>query len=294
MAGLVTRTCSKRPLTIGLSKSDSALGSFVGAIAAWSSFGFFERLFRDETAAAFTSSLVLVVWLTVLGKKGMLGRNVAVGADGLVVRGVGYERVVPYASVRSVDYGNRGVIVRLHDGTEIALSTLSIAFPTQGETEMRDRLLERAQRDFTAYRAAPPLPTGAALLTCGERSPEAWRRACVRAVAEAPHGYRTAALTVDEVVEIIENPAAPIELRAGAALALSPLAERGVQERVRAAISACVAPGATEVLGAAERGEVNMRALDRARRAESGRGRDRPRRIGLDAIRMNWRNRFRR
>jgi hypothetical protein len=268
MAGLVPRSCSRRPVTIPLSKSNGAIGSFVGVIAAWSSFAIFERLFRDELAAALTSSLVLVVWLTVLGKKGMLATDVAVGADGIVVRGLGYERVVPYASVRSVDYGNRGVIVRLHDGTEIALSTMSIAFPKQSETTYRDRILDRAQRDFTAFRAAPPVPAGAALLARGGRSPEAWRRACGSAVAEEAAGYRTASLSAEEVVEILENPAAPIELRAGAALALSPSSDPALRERVHAAIEACVAPRTAEVLGAAERGEVNGRALDRARRAE--------------------------
>lgn len=268
MAGLVMRTCSKRPVSIQLSRSDGAIGTFVGAILAWSSFAIFERLFRDEGTAALTSSLVLVVWLTILGKKGLLATDVAVGSDGLVVRGVGYERVVPYASVQSVDYGHRGVVVRLHDGTEIALLTLSIAFPTQSERLSRDRILEHAQRDFMAFRAAPPLPAGADLLACGGRSPEAWRRACGSAVAEAPAGYRTASLSAEEVVEILENPAAPIELRAGAALALSASSDGAMRERVHAAIEACVAPRSAEVLGAAGRGEVNLRALDRARRAE--------------------------
>jgi hypothetical protein len=267
MAGLVTRP-SKRPVAIKLSRSNGAVGTFVGAVAAWSSFALFERLFRDEATAALTSSLVLVVWLTVLGKKGMLAPNVAVGADGIVVRGVGYERVVPYESVRSVDYGNRGVVVRLHDGTEITLSTLSIAFPTQSERLERDRILEHVQRDFTAFRAAPPLPAGADLLARGGRSPEAWRRACGGAVADSPQGYRTASLSAEEVVEILENPAAPIEIRAGAAIALAPSTDRAIKERAHAAIEACVAPQTTEVLAAAERGEVDLRALDRARRAE--------------------------
>jgi hypothetical protein len=268
MAGLVARTCSKRSVTFPLSKSDGSIGSFVGAIAAWSSFAIFERLFRDEATAALTSGLVLVVWLTVLSKKGMLGRNVAVGADGIVVRGVGYERVVPYASVHRVDYGNRGVVVWLHDGTEIALSTLSIAFPTQSERSDRDCIMDRVQRGFMAFRAAPSLPTGAALLARGGRSPEAWRRACGGAVAEEPPGYRAASLSAEEVVEILENPAAPIELRAGAALALSPLTDGGTRERVQAAVDACAAPHTAEVLGAAQRGEVNTRALDRAQEAE--------------------------
>ena len=250
-ARTLARGCPKPPLFMELSRSDGGIGATLSALFAWSSWAIFARIFRDESAATVTSSLVLIVCLTVLARKGMLGRNVAVGAEGIVVRGVGYERTVPYASVRSVDYGHRGVVVRLHDGTEIKLSTLSIAFPTQPERDRRDAVMDRMRGELFAFRAAPSLPPGASSLARGGQSPEAWRRACVGAVTEAPQGYRRASLTCEQAVEILENPAAPVEIRVGAALALSPKSDRDVRRRARDAVVACVDPRLSKALGRA-------------------------------------------
>lgn len=259
------------PLTVDLSRSEAKTGAIAGAVVAWSSWGVTEKIWKSELAAAVSSGVVLLVWLAVLCKRGFWVRRALAGKDGVVVRGPGYERFVPYAAVERADYGNRGVMLRLHGGGEVPLSTFSLVFPTQEERARRDVLLGRIRRDLFSWRAGADLPADAALLERGGRSAGAWRTACLGAIAEASAGYRRRALAREQAVEMVENPAAPVELRVGAALALSSSAaeEGAVGERIRVAIDTCVNPEARAALRSAVAGELDEDALSEALSVET-------------------------
>jgi hypothetical protein len=103
-----------------------------------------------------------------------------------------------------------------------------------------------------------------ALLERRGRPAPAWRAALRCLMAEAGADYRTAKLTREQALAVLEDGGAPAELRIGAALALSSARDRATAERLRIAAEGCASCDVRIALEQAADGEVDEGTLDRA------------------------------
>jgi hypothetical protein len=95
----------------------------------------------------------------------------------------------------------------------------------------------------------------------------AWREAlgAMRAQADS---YRSATLGRDDLLAVVESPAAPLERRLGAALALAPTSDDEGRSRIRAAARACADPLMRVALEKLADGDDDDAALEEALQAE--------------------------
>ena len=96
---------------------------------------------------------------------------------------------------------------------------------------------------------------------------KAWQAALQALVREEAAGYRGAAVPQERALEVLEDGGAPVELRVGAALALSGDREREAARRARRAIEGCVSQDVRAALEQAAEGELEEGMLERARAA---------------------------
>jgi hypothetical protein len=129
-------------------------------------------------------------------------------------------------------------------------------------------LLDRI-REATAMREEDALARAANRLDRNGRNAEAWRADLYR-LASAKGDYRSVDLTPEELLALVENPAAPAERRVAAAVTLR--AKRGDEAgaRVRVAARACADEDMQASLEAAAEGEIDEVSVSRA----AGRQRD--------------------
>lgn len=154
--------------------------------------------------------------------------DVTVGAEGLVIRTPWRTRYVAYARVAHLFADGREIVLRLTDRTKVSVhgwSTESARAVIRRVTEARERAehaepggrtdwLERRGRSFADWRAS----------VIGSLRPSS--------------GYRAAVQAPGDALQIVENPAAPLEHRIGAALALVGSREAGAAKRIRVAARA--------------------------------------------------------
>jgi hypothetical protein len=106
-------------------------------------------------------------------------------------------------------------------------------------------------------------PTVAELLDRGGRSLEAWRAALGRLLQRGAQ-YRSAAISDDDVLGVLEDPAARPALRIGAALALRESADPDARRRVRIAAAACADEETRAALEAAAEDHLDAAPIRRA------------------------------
>jgi hypothetical protein len=199
-------------------------------------------------------------------------RELIVGADGLVFRGAFGRRRVAYAEVQRVSLAPRGVRVSLHRGKPLDLPTspaLRAALPLgeidlqppRNEADTQRRLL------FARIREAMSLGgTGAApsltQLDRGERSIDVWKKA-LRDLATVAEGYRSRALSTEDLGAVIDDHGAPVERRLAAAVTLGARAPDEARRRVRIAARACADEDLAAALEQAAEGEIAEALLAR-------------------------------
>lgn len=109
--------------------------------------------------------------------------------------------------------------------------------------------------------------TAAALLERRGRALPVWQETLRALVRQAGGGYRVAALSSDQALEVLQDGRAPVEVRIGAAMALSTGDDRAATRRLRAAIAACASEEVRAALEQAAEGELEEATLARARLA---------------------------
>lgn len=174
--------------------------------------------------------------------------KIVVGTDGFLVSWYGWKRFVPMTRVVSVDeHEQRAIALTLIDGKRLIWYTgarLKNTTPTQ--IGHRDAVLLRMREALALARTR--LGAGRVAETVGRagRSYPEWLAALTELRDGA--GYRTAAISRDELWRLLEDPAAADDARAGAAYLLR--AGSAVDEiaRLRDAAEATVSPRLRVVL----------------------------------------------
>lgn len=183
---------------------------------------------------------------------------IQIGTDGVLLHGAFRDRFVPHAKIKRAVHTKGGVAgayhfvrIDLEDGRShripaanegeaaTLIHRLEAARSVAG-TQDRARLLEIIARD------GRPLPE--------------WKRALATVMARA--GYRTAGHDLEEMMRIVEDPAAPREQRIAAALAARPHGGDDAARRIRVAAGACAEPKLRVALESASSGEIDDALLE--------------------------------
>jgi hypothetical protein len=226
-------------------------------------------LFGPMTAGAGRLSVTLTMALTVgllLLVRRLIGpAEVIVGADGVIVR-QGFEaRFVPFGRVAKVVIGpairRRPVIFRLTDGSAVEARARWMS------ADDREALAARISEAQRAWAAGEAGERAIARVERRGRSAAAWREA-MREVTAAD-GYREPGVTREALVEVVESPAAPVERRMGAALALSGTDDDDLRRRVRVAAGACADERVRVALALAADGALDDDAMEEALEGEA-------------------------
>lgn len=197
-----------------------------------------------------------------LGKTWFSAQCMVVGDDGVqLFRGRDLS-FVPYADLKSLSTENSEadegkffprLVFELHDGTVV---TARVKDASSAMTDVQGRL-DRFPKD--SHREVTQL------LDRWDEDIDGWH-ARVRGVARGD--YRTAALGVEELLRIAEDPAAAPIHRVAAALALSEEGKKA-QKRVRAASQACAFPDLAPALREAADGVLGVRGRRLLEEAEA-------------------------
>lgn len=180
--------------------------------------------------------------------------RIAVGVDGILVRWLWRERFIPMSQIVSVaGSGDREITIRLASGK---IETLHLAprDPRQRRLapwvrQKRDAMLARIHEALEAHRSGASAADVAALVGRGSRSRSEWIEAIGK--LREGSGYRTAVVRDEDLWSVVEDPAAPEDARAGAAIALRTSLDEAGKERVRVAAEATASPKLRIALDAA-------------------------------------------
>jgi len=176
-----------------------------------------------------------------------------IGADGIVVPGLLRERFVPHGDITGAAHTTGGIENAYHFvRISLAGSQRPITLPAANPGEA-DAIVERIRGAGEAMKAQERARLLDALSRADRPVPE-WRRALGALLARGD--YRSAGRDVEEVMRIVEDPAAPLEQRVAAALAVRPHEDEAIQERIRVAAGACVEPRVRIVLEKAAAGDI--------------------------------------
>jgi hypothetical protein len=236
-------------------------------------------------ALAVLSGVSIWVLATVAGWP-RLRAELVVGADGLSIRTGAQERFIPFGDIAAMRGTDLGVALDLRRGEELDLTMVPPWLRNAGRAgarrgsgvrgflsatlaeRRRDRLMVLLKRRLDRRPFEPS--GGAALLERRGRPLPAWQAASRALIRDACAGYREAALSCERALEVVEDGGSPVELRVGAALALSPDDAGNAGKRLRVAIDACASRDVRAALEQAAYGELDEPTLKRALRCEAG------------------------
>lgn len=207
-----------------------------------------------------------------------LGRREAVvGADGVGIEAGGRRAFIPYSEVVRVARTERGVTLRLQDGssTEMPIqariepSLPAAAEPVSAGVDVGDALYRREVL-FERIRLAvsSKAPSGSAVhvdaLDQKGLSLCAWRDE-LRALLTRPASYRGPQLTAEQLLAIAADGHAPPEHRIAAAVALSSASDEDLRHRIRIAVDASADEDLRAAIECAAEGEIDEATLSRIR-----------------------------
>lgn len=168
--------------------------------------------------------------------------RVRIGTDGVVSRWLGRERFMAFSEIERVERYEEYIGTKLQHGVKLFLEAARIIRLPTGQTDIgradAAALLERIN-EAAAARKAGHVATTSDLLLRGERSVHEWL-AVLRKVGSGAHDFRSNAVPVETLLEVVENPAAPPTQRAGAAIAA--FTHPSARERIRIASEATASP----------------------------------------------------
>ncbi len=197
--------------------------------------------------------------------------EIIVGADGVIVRQRFSSRFIPFGSIAAIDRVPDALFttgsgltsltgpltLHLTDGTTVRARTRHLS-----ATE-RETLATRIEDAQAAWSAGVAGAAALAPLERNGRSAADWR-AAMRRLLDAPEGYRTGTVTRDALVDVVESPAAPVERRLAAAMALAHGDDGEGRTRIRVAAEACADDRVRIALRQAADGELDDRAIEEA------------------------------
>jgi hypothetical protein len=182
-----------------------------------------------------------MMWLpyAVLFARGMV--RVTVGSDGVLVRPyLGKGRYIPYADIESTALDNEDLVLELRSGARLLLGVGSRQ--SAGGEYKGDALLRRIEAGRLVPRADEGERQPATLVARGGRSVRSWM-AGLREIAEAARAtYRRPVVPSDQFWLMVEDASCPLDVRAGAAVALSTALDDAGRERLRVVSETCASP----------------------------------------------------
>lgn len=213
-----------------------------------------------------------------------LPAGIEVGVDGVLLTWLWRKRFVPMGEIleiRSED--DRVLVLTLHSGEVVHVHT---GLPRRSEggagAAHHRAVLARIVEARRLFREGGAGVDAAALVGRQGRSRADWLEALAR-VAGGEGGYREAAVRLEDLVALVEDPRAPADARAGAALVLHTKGDDEARARVRVAAEATASPKLRVALDAAgkddaeavRRALVELEEEDEASEAEHARPRER-------------------
>jgi hypothetical protein len=224
------------PTTVGL-----AIATIVSAIGDFSPVSL--------VLAGLSSFVGFGLWLVL---RPLVGTDVRVGTDGIVVKRFFARYIVPRAEVRDVCAKGPQIVIERTRGRPLAINAPGATQAAAVVQRIREALAERAGSASLAVER----------LDRRGRSAAEWLRD-LRALTSASGGYREATIEPRALLEVVEDGAAPLERRIAAAVALSGVREPETKARVRVAAQACVDDDLRGALELAGEGELEQ-ALEAA------------------------------
>ena len=187
-------------------------------------------------------------------------REAVLGTDGVLLHGAVRTRFFPYAAVRGVASHPRGVSLEREHGRPVVLPTGRVC---SAESELyREVLLERLREALAAGGGGALAQVDLERLERCGRPLAAWREELGKLLGEAGD-YRRRGLSAEDLGAVIEDPAAPVERRIGAAVALGSVRRDEARRRVRVATLATVDDDLRKALERAAEGEIEAALLER-------------------------------
>lgn len=227
--------------------------------------------FAARMMPAFAPVFPFVLALVALGATVLVAipTKLQVGADGLHIQWLRTSRFIAYGEITNIDpyedpgQGKNtliGLMLTLKSGETVRIPIMNKRSTIRDEVFM---LHERISEAIDTWRRGEGV-AHAALVRRGGRDASKWVQALRGIGAFANADARTAPVMPEKLWRIVEDPAAPADARAGAAVALGQTADDEARARLRAAASATAAPKlriAIEAAAKAESDEAMAAAL---------------------------------
>lgn len=192
--------------------------------------------------------------------------SIEVGSDGVTIKRALEERFLPHASTARVWAHGKQVFFSDTSGTLTSVGGSLAQAGAEDGAHAAPTALAAVYRIEEARRAAggEQVPEQlAAQLDHDGRSVESWRRDLEDVMAPGA-GYRSAALSPDDVEKVLADPYAPIDRRIGAAVALTAARVPGAPERIRVAAGATSNDELRNALEKVADGRTDQQAEDEA------------------------------
>jgi hypothetical protein len=177
-----------------------------------------------------------------------------VGADGIVVDRALRDEFVPFSRLTSVTMKHDCVSLSLDDGSRVRARARHLDDDQQGE------LRARIDAAIAAFHRGDDAAEALSQLDRGGRAIDAWR-ASLHALLDRQGTYREVGLTREQLLAVLESPAAPAERRVAAAVSLSAAGEPEIATRIRVAAEACARPQVRIALAGVAEGEIDDAAI---------------------------------
>jgi hypothetical protein len=188
--------------------------------------------------------------------------KLTIGTDGVLVEHWGRREFFPHATTQVTSEGP-AIVLSCEDGRR--------QIRTTGFDEA-STIMRRIEEARSGGGIAPA--NGVEALERRGRAVSEWR-AAIRAKLGDESGYREGApLVTRDLVELVENPSAPLETRLAAALGVGAGEDLEARRRVRVASETCAHPRVRIALEEAADGEPNDRSVDKAMQAVAQAGID--------------------
>ncbi|MBK8252746.1 MAG: hypothetical protein IPK82_08775 [Polyangiaceae bacterium] len=161
--------------------------------------------------------------------------NLIIGADGVAIKRGFSSDLVKFDEMEKVTIESSRVTFRLKNGKDVSARARHLGYQEQST------ILERIEKARALHKDRAVEPASFALLDRGARTLAEWTEA-LGALLSNDSGYRNANLTREQVISVLENPAAPAERRIGAAITLAKINDGEAPLRTRIAAGASANP----------------------------------------------------
>lgn len=190
--------------------------------------------------------------------------DLEVGSNGVLDRTRWRGRFLPWSRVASIEQGAGWVAFVLHDGTRRTV------WCDPDDATVHPAVYARAREALDAWKRAASAADPLTALDRNGRSIAQWRADLATLLTSAT-GYREQTVDRARLEALAADPAAPLERRVGAALALAPVAPAGQPTtRVRVAPEASADPAERDLLRRMADGDLDDDAIEAALRRAGG------------------------